>query len=214
MFKDLFKDTKKLIIFLAVVAILVVILVCVVMGLFVDNNSFGNKINIKSEYEKLNNVATEDGKKYPRVSLPKDNKLKESTYDEVLEIFTVGKDAVIYLGYPKCLYCRSAIQVLVDTAIDTDLEYIYYLDIEEKNDKYDELLNILGESFVDNTSADRKIYAPSVLFVAKGKVVTYKKGTLSTDSDPYTELDASLVRGLSEFYSYGIRDVLASMNDK
>ena len=34
---------------------------------------------------------------------------------------------VIYIGYPECIYCRVAVQVLLDTAKGTKLDNIYYL---------------------------------------------------------------------------------------
>ena len=208
MLSDLFKNPKKLIIVLFVFA-------CVVTGLVVIVMNFSFAVNdeelFHSEYTKLNNVSTEDGKKYPRVSISKNNKIKYATYDEILNIFNSKGNAVIYFGYPKCLYCRSAVQVLIDTAEDTDLDKIYYLDIENKEQKYDELLNILGNEFIDTSNNDRKIYSPLVVFVAEGKVVSYNKGTLFSQKDPYTELDASQIKGLSEIYRYGIRDVLEAM---
>ena len=208
MLSDLFKNPKKLVVVLFVFA-------CIVTGLVVFVMNFSFAVNDEelfySEYTKLNNVSTEDGKKYPRVSISKNNKIKYATYDEILNIFNSKGNAVIYFGYPKCLYCRSAVQVLIDTAEDTDLDKIYYLDIENKEQKYDELLNILGNEFIDTSDNDRKIYSPLVVFVAEGKVVSYNKGTLFSQKDPYTELDASQIKGLSEIYRYGIRDVLEAM---
>lgn len=208
MFKDLFTNYKKLILVLVGVMILVVVMVFVIMGLFNKNESN----TFKKEYEKLNNVATEDGKKYPRVTISDDNIMKYVSYDEVLDVFNNNGDAVIYLGYAKCLYCRSAVQVLLDTAETTQLKEIYYLDVEKKGDKYDQLLTTLGDNFVVEENGDKKVYSPLVLFVAKGKIVSYNKGTLFSQEDPYTELDKSQVKGLSEIYAYGIRDVLESMN--
>lgn len=210
MFDDLFKNQKKLLLVLLVVAIVVIGIVFIVMGL--SQNS-GDGKNFKDEYTKLNNVATEDGKKYPRVSISNDNKMKYVSYDEVLNIFNEKGDAVIYFGYAECLYCRSAVQVLVETAADTDLEEIYYLDVEEKDDRYDELLNVLGDELIDTTDGNRKIYAPLVIFVADGQVVSYNKGTLFSQKDPYTELDKSQIQGLSEIYKYGIQDVLNAMTN-
>lgn len=211
MFEELLKNPKKLIIVLFVFA-------CLVTGLVVFVMNFSFAVNDEGmfydEYTKLNNMASEDGKKYPRVNIAKNNKIKYVTYNEVLDVFNNQGDAVIYFGYAKCLYCRSAVQVLVDTAVETDLDKIYYLDVEEKGNKYEELLNTLGNEFIDTSENERKIYSPLVIFVADGKVVSYNKGTLFSQEDPYTELDASQIKGLSEIYRYGIRDVLeASKND-
>ena len=211
MFKNLFSDYKKLSIFLVVVAVVVVVGVVLVLSLI--NGPVGKK-NFESEYEKLNNVATEDGKKYPRVSIGKNNKMKHVTYEEVFDVFDNNKDAVIYFGYAKCLYCRTAVQVLIDTAKDTDLEEIYYLDIETKDNNYEKLLTTLGDNFINTENGGRELYSPLVIFVTNGRIVSYNKGTLFSQSSPYDELDSSQIKGLSEIYRYGINDVLTSIEEK
>lgn len=211
MLKNIFSDVKKLSIFLVVVAVVIVGLVFLLLNIL-NSSKDGN--NFENEYEKLNNVATEDDEKYPRVNIGKNNKMKYVTYDEVLDVFENNKDAVIYFGYAKCLYCRTAVQVLVDTAEDTDLKEIYYLDVETKGDKYEELLTTLGDNFVNTENGDREIYSPLVIFVTNGRIVSYNKGTLFSQSSPYNELDSSQIKGLSEIYRYGIKDVLTSIEEK
>lgn len=166
---------------------------------------------IVDQYEKLNNMASEDGKKYPRVNISDYDNMKYISIDGVLDIFDNNKDAVIYFGYPTCLYCRTAIQVLVDTAKNTELDTLYYLDVENRGEKYDDLLNVVGDNFILEENGVREIYSPLVIFVAKGKIVSYNKGTLFSQEDPYKELDKSQIEGLSEIYRYGIRDVVESM---
>ena len=174
---------------------------------------FTQSIVLDTEYEKLNNVASEDGKKYPRVNISDYENMKYISIDSVLDIFENNKDAVIYFGYPTCLYCRTAIQVLVDTAKNTELDTLYYLDVENRLDKYDELLNVLGDNFVLEENGVKEVYSPLVIFVAKGQIVSYNKGTLFSQEDPYKELDKSKIEGLSEIYIYGIRDVVESQKN-
>ena len=212
MFKDLFNNWKKLLLVLVCSLIVIVSLVYVIMGFINNNSSDSNKF--EDEYEELNNVATEDGKKYPRVDISSDNKMKYVTYDEVLDVFKNNEDAVIYFGYAKCLYCRTAVQVLVDTAKDTELEEIYYLDVESKDEKYNELLNALGTNFIVDENGEKLIYSPLVVFVVNGQIVSHNKGTLFSQEDPYVELDKYQVDGLSEIYGYGINDVLTSKKNK
>lgn len=168
---------------------------------------------IVDQYENLNNVASEDGKKYPRVDISDYDNMKYISIDSVLDIFENNKDAVIYFGYPTCLYCRTAIQVLVDTAKNTELDTLYYLDVENRLDKYDDLLKVLGDNFVVEENGVKEVYSPLVIFVAKGQIVSYNKGTLFSQEDPYKELDKSQIEGLSEIYRYGIRDVVESQKN-
>lgn len=206
MFKDIFTNKKKLI---TVIIAAMLIIVVLVFGLF--NMLDNDKNNVfKDEYESLNNVATEDGKKYPRVVIPEDNKIKYASYEEVIDIFNKNGDAVVYFGYPTCLYCRTAIQVLLNVSEETEISEILYLDVEKKGERYDELLGKLGDEFKTELN---EIYSPLVIFVADGNIVSYNKGTLFSQEDPYQELDQSQINGLSHIYKSGIQDVLNAMRN-
>lgn len=206
MFKDIFTNKKKLI---TVIIAAMLIIVVLVFGLF--NMLDNDKNNVfKDEYESLNNVATEDGKKYPRVVIPEDNKIKYASYEEVIDIFNKNGDAVVYFGYPTCLYCRTAIQVLLNVSEETEISEILYLDVEKKDERYDELLGKLGDEF---KTEQNEIYSPLVIFVADGNIVSYNKGTLFSQEDPYQELDQSQINGLSHIYKSGIQDVLNAMRN-
>ena len=212
MLKSFFDKINKF--YILIIVIVFIVLVIVGGSYFLSNSISIKKTNgmIVEQYEKLNNVASEDGKKYPRVDISSYDNMKSISVEEVLEIFRNNKDAVIYFGYPTCLYCRTAIQVLVDTAKNTELDILYYLDVEKRFDKYDELLNVLGDNFILEENGVKEVYSPLVIFVAKGQIVSYNKGTLFSQDDPYVELDKSQIEGLSEIYRYGIRDVLESQN--
>ena len=179
-----------------------------------NNNTYSLKDNtlFKNEYEKLNNVASENGKKYPMVNIPDNNKIKYTSYDEVIDIFNNKGDAVVYFGYPSCLYCRTAVGVLLNTSKDMDIDNILYLDIENNDKRYGELLGKLGDTFVDSDNSE-KIYSPLVIFIVDGNIVSYNKGTLFSQVDPYTELDKSQIEGLSGIYRSGIRDVINGLSN-
>jgi len=214
--KKIFKEKKLLLIIASVVIILIISLIIILSNneplIGSVKNPDGEKF--KNEYEKLNEELTEDGKNYPEVKLPENNLIKYSTTKEILSIFENQKDAVIYFGFPTCLYCRSAIEVLCNTAKNTELKTIYYLDIETKDKDHDKLLKTLGDELVKTKKGKKELVAPLVIFVANGRVVSYNKGTLFSQEDPYTELDKSQVEGLSEIYKYGIRDVVDSIKNK
>jgi len=216
--KGIFSNRQNILIF---VGILVFIIVCILMVVLLFNKNGVTNIagssdaeRIKEEYESLNGKKDDGGKVYPEVKLPTNNILKYTNIQKVLDVIEYGEDAVIYIGYSTCLYCRGAIEVLCNTASFTELDVIYYLDIDEDDDKYDELVNVLGDEFVINENNKNKLYVPLVLFVADGRIVSYKKGTLDTHEDPYTKLDKYQVEGLGEIYKYGIMDVLNSMDNK
>ena len=144
-------------------------------------------------------------KKYPEVKLPSNNILRYSDVNEISNIFKDKGNGVIYFGFSTCLYCRSAIEVLCEEAKDTKLDKIYYLDTSKVED-YGEMLGYLDDKFL--TDEKNNVYSPLVIFVVRGQIVSYAKGTLFSQEDPYVELDKSQIEGLGEIYRYGIRDVL------
>lgn len=194
-----------------------ILLIVIVGVLFIfnrDNKIFDGSDNLdgvkfKSEYEELNNKVNEDGKEYPEVNISSKNVIKYSNVNEIVSMFKNKGDAVIYFGYASCVYCRSAIEVLCDVASSSELDSIYYLDVQ-KESNYNELFDYLGEELL----TEDKIYSPLVVFVVDGKIVSYNKGTLVSQDDPYDELDESQKKGLGEIYQYGINDVIQSINMK
>lgn len=215
MMKKIFKDMKKLRLLLIV---LLGVIVLVALGFIIyfgyDHTKELNMTDsekFKYEYEKLNNTEVDDGKNYPYVLIPSDNVMKYSNVNEILDIFNNKGDAVIYVGYPSCLYCRSAVEVLCDMASELKIDKIYYLEAEEQLEGQDKLLEIFGDEFIQVRDDKNYIYAPSVLFVVNGEVTSYNIGTVFSQRNPYGKLDKYQVDGLSEIYMHGINDVITSM---
>lgn len=232
-------NEKYLIVGIGVVAVILVIV------LLINGNNYialfwGDGGKFQNEYEELNGKESTDGKEYPSVEID-GNKIKYLNLDEVLDILDKGT-AAIYIGYAECVYCRSAVQVLVDTARNSKLDYVYYLDIsdiwdvkkldnngkvitkQKAKDGYDKLLKELGEEYTeeyilkdkngnDVKVGERRVSVPLVIFVVNGDIVSSNVGTLFSQYDPYTPLDEDQVKGLSEIYSYGIKDVVNALND-
>lgn len=223
-----------------------IILLIIISLLLFENKLFSLGLSddrkFKNEYESLNDKLSEDGKKYLKVNISDDNRVKYSSIDEVLNILEEG-NGVIYFGSADCLYCRSAVQVLIDTARETKLKELYYLDIsefwdikklddngnivlvKEASDGYNKLLEKLGDDYLydyivsDNTgrrvdAKEKRLDVPLVVFVVNGNIVSYKIGTLFSQVDPYTSLDNSQVKGLSEIYKNGIEDVLKEIDSR
>lgn len=244
MLSNLLKEKRKLI---PLIGVLILLLVIVLIFVFKDETllSVTNPDGVKfaNEYESLNNQEVEEGKKYPKVQIPNDNVIKYATVKDINNVFKTNGDAVVYFGYSTCLYCRNAIQILIDKAHESELDVLYYIDIEEvwdkyelnsdnkivktkeANDEYYELLDLLGDELTYDyklTTKDdkevatgvKRIEVPLVIFITNGKVSSYNKGTLFSQEDPLVEMDDSQKRGLGEIYYYGIRDVVNAKKSK
>jgi len=206
----------KWIILIGIIVLLSLIVIITISNNKNNNFSFTNISDaekFKKEYEKLNNNITKSGQKYPKVSIPSDNIIKYATIDDVLKIFEDNQSGVIYFGYPKCLYCRSAVEVLLSAADSTELDTIYYLDVEDtSNSRYKDLYSILGNELTIVENGKQKIEEPLVIFVGSGNIFNYNIGTLPSQEDPFIKLDESQKEGLKGIYSNGINDVLFALS--
>lgn len=173
--------------------------------------------NFKYEYEKYNNKINEsNGKKFINVSIPKDNVVKYSSYDEIREILTSGS-GIIFIGNSEDPSSRSIAPILMEAVKETVYDTVYYLDvssdqeilsvdkkeniiIQKKSTKsYNELLKTLDEyaskyyvyteegNEIDTNK--KRVEIPTILFVKDGKVAKYHKGLLDEHYDVYEELN-------------------------
>ena len=96
--------------------------------------------------------------------------------------------------------------------------------VKEASSGYDKLLQELGDEYLidyivsDNTgrrvdAEEKRLNVPLVVFVVDGNIVSSRIGTLFSQTDPYTPLDNSQVKWLSEIYRSGIEDVLKGIQN-
>ena len=86
-------------------------------------------LKFEEEYESLT------GEKYVKLDIPEDNPIVYADYDKLLEVIDNGT-GIIYLGFPACPWCRSALPVLLDAAKENKVETIYYMNILNERDSY------------------------------------------------------------------------------
>ena len=196
----------------AFIICIIVIVVIIMMngdGKLLVFSSYDSK-EFKDDYEQYNDKISEDGKKYPKVDVANNNKVKYSTVEEIVELFENKEDVVIYFGEATCLYCRTAVQILFDIVEKSDLDIVYYLPVTDDTD-YSDILKYLDKEMIKNK---KEITIPMVAFVVNGDVVSFWEGTVFSQKTPYDELDKYQIEGISEIYQYGIRDVLRGIEDK
>lgn len=204
----------------SIVIIIIVTLFAIFMGYkyFSEGENIVNEdaVKFKKEYEVLNNrVNSSNNKVYPEVNISKDNVIKYSSYDEILEILKSGT-GVIYLGYPECPWCRNLVSTMLMAAQEVELDTIYYLNIKEDRDflvlednkkvvtqkegskKYYELVEALSSVLDDYklttsegeevNTGKKRIYVPMVIFVKDGNIVGRHIDTVESQKDPYVLL--------------------------
>ncbi|MBR6690011.1 MAG: hypothetical protein IKL65_01610 [Bacilli bacterium] len=177
-------------------------------------------IKFKEEYEALNGTVVYEDLKYSNLNISENNPMKYSNYDELLDIIE-NKSGVIYLGFPGCPWCRSALPILLEAAKENEINTIYYLNILNERDAYvvedgelvyqvDEngnekkgtkgyykLLEALDEhlteyvvSYKDKEyeTGEKRIYAPTVIFVRDGKVLGLHVSTVESQKSGFDKM--------------------------
>ena len=98
-------------------------------------NINNDAIKFKKEYEGYNGVKISDNLYYSNLDIDEDNPIKYSNYEEIIDVIK-NKTGIIYLGFPECPWCRSALPVLLDALDENDIETLYYLNIKNERDVY------------------------------------------------------------------------------
>lgn len=199
-----------------IILILMIISVITLMGC-TKETKLTDAEKFKQEYESLNNTTREkDNKKIRAVNIPEDNPVVYKTAEEVSKMIDDKKTFIVYFGFKDCPWCRSVIEELLHVAKDKKVGTIYYVDVKEIRDVkeiteegqikttkegskgYYKLLEKLSDVLEDYTLYDneekevsaqeKRIYAPNVVAVSKGKAVKLVTGESDDLDDPYKEL--------------------------
>lgn len=168
------------------------------------------------EYNSINGVENASGKKYRDTHIPSDNPMVHASMEEIVEKIKNKETFAVYFGFAGCPWCRSMVEELVRSAKDNNQEKVYYVNVSDTRDKYEldsegnpikiedgdeyynELINLLGDVLSDYTLTneleeeisvgEKRIYAPNVVAIVRGKAEKMIEGTSSKLTDPYGEL--------------------------
>lgn len=115
----------------------ILLVVIMIFTITACGNKESDAIKFKKEYESLNGKNSKNGThKIKSLKISEDNPIKYATYDEVIDVIKKGT-GIIYLGFPECPWCRSALPVLLESAKDYKIDTIYYINIHDDRDYYE-----------------------------------------------------------------------------
>lgn len=118
--------------------------------------------------------AIKFSEEYPSVS--KDNVFVYRDIDEIINILKSGT-GVVYLGFDECSWCQAYVPILNEAAKETGIEKIYYYDIldarKDHTDKYQEILNIIGDHLQYDDEGNPRVYVPDVSVVKNGAMIEH-----------------------------------------
>lgn len=116
----------------------------------------------------------------------KDNVYKYSTYSNVIDTLE-NKTGIIYLGFPSCALCKEITPILNDVAKEKGIKEILYYNFKDMRDnnttEYRELADKLSDYVKTDDEGNKRIQAPTVIFVNKGNIVAVYIGTINSDSE-------------------------------
>ncbi len=191
-----------------------------------SQTTLNSNTKFKDEYTAYNGKEN-NGRNYPQVDISDDNVYYYASEDEIRSLFEDKKTGVLYLGFPTCPWCRNMVPVLNEAGKYYGIDKIYYYNIKEIRSSYSfdsdnklvkqegtELYNYLltkldsflaDYSVTDNNNksvktGEKRIYAPTVVFIKEGEVKGIVEGTVDSQKDPYILLDETQRKELYDKY--------------
>ena len=196
-----------------VLSILLIISITILITGCVDKKTDAYKF--KEEYERINNKDNGHSNKYREISIPDDNPFIYATDAEIVKKIEKKESFIVYFGFPTCPWCRSVLEELIKVAKDKEINQIYYVNVldirdvkevdddgnikttKEGTDAYKKLIEELKDVLEDYTlkkddetinTEEKRIYAPNVVAISKGKAVQLETGISEELKDPYQKL--------------------------
>ena len=222
---------KKTIIISIILLAVILVLICLTVA---KDKAYKktDAYRFKQEYEELNKTKSKSYSTYQELNIPKKNPIKYINVKEALSIIK-NDSGIIYFGAPWCSWCRNAVPVLLDAAIDKKVDTIYYLNMDKvrntyevrngklvktqkEQDGYYELLELLKpvlqqETYKvtdeNNKSYDTKelrIYMPFIISVENGKIKETHEDTVKLN-DNQTAYDALTKKQYKELYNIYVK---------
>lgn len=115
-----------------------------------------------------------------------ENVYKYATYDNVMDTIKHGT-GIIYLGFPNCALCKEVIPILNEVVKEKDIDEILYYnfkDIRENNtNEYIELVDLIAEYIKTDDEGNKRMQAPTIIFVNKGTIVGVYIGVINSSSE-------------------------------
>ena len=228
------KSNKVLYIIIGI-CVLLVIGLCIFLVINHKEEVLSDAEKFKQEFEQYNGLTYEDtNDKLIDVEIPNNNPFVYKTGKEIVEIMQ-SEDAYILFGYASCPLTRAAIEVLIETAKEENIDKIYYVDIKNMRDEYVpgegiipeqtkegteayyEILNIFGskldkyyvasdDNFYLFDTGVTRLLSPTLVAVSKGKVISMH-AEITDDYEENSELTEEEKEELSKDY----KDVFESL---
>lgn len=203
-------------------------LVFLISGCTNNNQKFSSDAErFQYEYETMNGKYDDYGRKARSVSIGNDNPVVYASYTDIVTQIENNATFVVYFGFAKCPWCRGALEAMLESAKNNDIDLIYYVDVYDSRDTYEikngvavktsdgdegyeELLSLLSSVLEDYLLQDadeteisvgeKRIYAPNVIAVKAGEAVGIAADSLLF-TDPYGDITDEIYSDMLSLYN-------------
>lgn len=215
------------------VLIILCVIVCVLLVINKNKNVMeSDAYKFKTEYTELNNQVNDaNNKEYLEVTLSNNNPFVYASEDDIKSLFD-GGTGVIYFGFPKCPWCRNLVPVLSEAATSLNYNKVYYYNIlnirssftydadnklvkTDGTEFYYYLLDKLDSNLTEYVIKDKnnkeydtkekRLYAPTIVFINHGVVEAIHESTVDSQTDPYVPLTSDQKEELTNIIQDNIR---------
>lgn len=188
----------------------------------------------KKEYESLNNqINPTNNLTYPKVIIDELTPIKYASTDEALSLLKNGT-GIIYFGFASCPWCRTAIPVFFNAVFNSNIDEVLYVDIEQMRSKivvqngkavtekkgtteYYQIIKALDKNLDEYTGLDennqvidfgeKRLFAPTFVFVIDGKVIGIHVSTVKSQVNAYEALTSEQEQELYDIYNSYISQI-------
>ncbi|MEG2351650.1 MAG: thioredoxin family protein [Bacilli bacterium] len=134
----------------------------------------------------------------------KSNVYKYTSYAKVNEIIKTGS-GIIYLGFPSCPWCKEITPVLNEIAKEKNVKEIFYYNHKDirvnETKEYKQLVSLLSDFLEPDESGDKKIYAPTIVFVQNGIIKGIHVGSVEGHDAHERAMTEDEKKALKQIYS-------------
>ena len=190
-----------------IIIIISTIVIIILMGtvlLFLRNDKpittlTDDEIKFKNEFEKFNLVQV-NNEELITLNIDDDNNVIYANDNNIIDLLTKDTN-IIYFGYAESNECRKALQVLLKTLKEEDIDKLYYynikelidsLDNEKSKELYNKIIEVIGEDVLANFEEEdkldlKKIIMPTIVFIKDGKYIGLYSNNNEIDNDDLDE---------------------------
>lgn len=215
---------KKNIVIITSLIIVIAVMALVLVFMKTDKptiNYTEDEIKFKTDYETLNGTELAENYILKTIDIESDNNVKYISDKDIIDKLTKGTN-IIYFGWEDCNWCRSIVPTLVSTVKESEIDTLYYYNFkdlrtsyENNTDKekvkiYEQILSIIGSDITSqfneesNRSGEKKILAPTVVFIKDGKYVGLHVKSVDSHLNSTDELSTEQLKELKNIYKNNI----------